>query len=165
MAVELNTLTGTQTNWPRGINTAATTDTGKVLTPSATTAGDGELRKLAESEITGKLEYIVAKFEDISTAGDIYLPVGLAGDLTEVYCVIDGAIATADCTLTIKKNGVTMTGGTITIANASSAAGDLDSATITAGNNLTTTDYIQVTSDGASTNAVNATLMFTISRS
>lgn len=161
---ELNTVTGADLHWPRGIESASTSDAGKVLTPDSTTAGVGELRLLAESEITGKTAYVVTKFDDISTAGDIYLPVAFAGTVTEVRTVIDGTIATSDCVLTIKKNNVAMTGGTVTIAFSGSAAGDVDSATITALNDVTTTDYINVTSDGASTNTVAATLIFTITR-
>lgn len=87
-----------------------------------------------------------------------------AGTVTGVHSVIDGVIATADCTLTAKVNGVAMTSGAITIAFSGSAAGDLDSASPSAGNTFTSTDYLQVTSDGASTNAVTATLLFTITR-
>jgi hypothetical protein len=162
---ELNTITGTDLHWPRGIESASTSDAGKVLTPSASSAGTGELRNLTESEISGKTEYITAVFDDVSTAGDIYIPMNFAGTVTSVRSVLHGAIATADVTLAVKVNGVTMTNGNIVIAFTDSAAGDLDSCTPTAGNTVTTSQYLQVTSDGASTNAVSATLMFTITRS
>jgi len=162
---ELNTITGTDLHWPRGIESASTSDAGKVLTPSASTAGTGDLRNLTEAEISGKTEYITAVFDDVSTAGDLYIPMNFAGTVTSVRSVLHGAIATADVTLAVKVNGVTMTNGNITIAFDSSAAGDLDSCTPSAGNTVTASQYLQVTSDGASTNAVSATLMFTITRS
>lgn len=162
---DLNTLTGTALHWPRGIESAATSDAGKVLTPSSSTAGTGTLRNLTEAEITSKTEYITAVIDDISTAGDIYIPVNFAGTITEISSVIDGAIITADCVLTPKISNVAITGGALTIGFDSSAAGDQDTATPTALNTFTTTDYLQVTSDGGSTNTVKATLMFTITRS
>lgn len=162
---EHNTLTGSALHEPKGIDSAGTSDAGKVITPSSSTAGTGELRKLAESEITGKVAYITAVFDDISTAGTIYIPVPFAGTVTSVRSVINGTIATDDVDLTVKVNTSAMTNGVITIAYSGSAAGDLDSCSPTAGNTITTSDYLAVTSDGASTNTVSATLAFTITRS
>jgi hypothetical protein len=45
---EHNTLTGSQLHEPKGIDSASTSDAGKVLTPSSTTANTGELRQLTE---------------------------------------------------------------------------------------------------------------------
>ena len=98
------------------------------------------------------------------TAGDIYIPMNFAGTVTAVRSVIDAPLATADVDLTMKINGVAMTGGVLTIAFSGSAAGDVDSITPTATNTFTAGQYLPVTSDGASTNAVDATLMFTITR-
>jgi hypothetical protein len=104
-------------------------------------------------------------FDDVSTAGDIYLPVAFNGTVTGIHTVLWGTIATADVTLTAKVNNSAMTNGAVTIAYSGSAAGDLDTATPTAGNTVTTSDYINITSDGASTNTISATIILTISRS
>lgn len=162
---EHNTLTGSSLHEPKGIDSAATSDAGKVITPSSSTAGTGTLRNLTESEITGKVAYITARFDDVSTAGDIYIPMAFAGIVTGVRTVIDGTLATADVTLTAKVNNVAMTNGAVTIAYSGSAAGDVDSASPSAGNSVTVGDYVNITSDGASTNTVSATVMLTISRS
>jgi len=165
MTVEHNTLTGASLHEPKGIDSAGTSDAGKVLTPSATTAGEGELRNLVENEINSKQEYFTAVFEDIANVGDIYIPVTFAGTITDIRSVIDGALGTSDTTLTVKINGTVMTGGVITVAFSGSAAGDVDQATTpTANNTFTTGDYVQVTSNTAGTGTVNATLMFTATR-
>lgn len=161
---EHNTLTGNSLHEPKGIDSAGTSDAGKVLTPSSSTAGEGELRFLTESEVSGKIEYVVTTFVDVSTAGSVYVPVNFGGTVTGVRSVLHGAIATADVDLTCGVNGVAMTNGTITIAFSGSAAGDVDSASPSAGNTFSAGDYINITSDGASTNAVNATLMLTLTR-
>lgn len=161
---EHNTLTGSSLHEPKGIDSAGTGDAGKVLTPSASVAGEGVLRNLVESEINTKLAYISVDFADITTAGDVYLPCAFAGTVTGVNTVINGVLGTADTDLTAKVNNVAMTNGTVTIAFSGSAAGDLDSATPTAGNTVTTSDYINITSDGAGTGTVGATVILTIER-
>ena len=54
---------------------------------------------------------------------------------------IHGAITSVDETITLKRSGVAMTGGVITIAFTGSAAGDVDttSATISGNNNISAT--------------------------
>ena len=160
-----NTLTGSQLHEPKGIDSSATSDSGKVLTPSASSAGTGTLRYLTESEITGKTEYLTAVFDDVSTAGDLLIPVPFSGTVTSVRTVISGTIATADVTLTAKVNSSAMTDGDVLIEYSGSAAGDIDSCTPTAGNTVSTTDYITISSDGASTNTVSASIVITLSRS
>lgn len=161
---EHNTLTGSSLHEPKGIDSAGTVDAGKVLTPSSSTAGEGELRNLTESEISDKTEYFTTTFVDVSTAGSVYIPMNFGGTVTAVRSVLHGAIATADVDLTCGVNGVAMTNGVITIAQAGSAAGDVDLASPTANNTFTAGQYLNITSDGASTNTVNATLMFTVTR-
>ena len=149
---------------PKGIVGASTSDAGKVITPSASTAGTGVLRKLTELEIDNKVCYLTASFPTIDSKSDIFIPVPFAGTVTKVTSVIDGALGTADTVLTCKINGTAMTNGNITVAYSGSAAGDIDSCTPTALNVFTSTDYIRVTSDTAGTGSVNATLTFTIER-
>jgi len=159
-----NTLTGSELHEPKGIDSAGTTDAGKVLTPSSTNAGQGELRNLTESEITGKTAYIVTHFNNINTTTDIFIPTNVAGTIDSIRSVIDAAFTGADTTLTCKINGTNITGGALVITQVGSAAGDVDSASPTANKTLAVGDYIQVTSDTAATSGVNATLMFTITR-
>lgn len=163
---EHNTLTGSSVHEEKYISSAGTSDAGKVVTPSASTAGQGTLRNLVESEINSKQEYITAVFEDVSTAAStVYIPMAFAGTVTGIRSVLHGTIATADVTLQCKINGTNITNGALTIAFTGSAAGDVDTATPTAANTFSAGDYLEITSDGASTNTVNATVMFTCTRS
>lgn len=93
---------------------------------------------------------------DISTAGQCYIPIpeGFEGDVVEIRSVINGAIATADATLTPKIGGTAMTNGAITVANSGSAAGDVDVSYPTSARTVTAGDAIEIETDGASTNTV-----------
>lgn len=89
---------------------------------------------------------------DVSTAETLYLlpPKGI---LTKISTVLGGAIATADAVLTASKGAQAITGGEITIAYSSSAAGDIDSCSPTLYNEFNgTTDYLKIATNGASTN-------------
>lgn len=93
------------------------------------------------------------RITDISTAEVVYIPVPYSGNVVSVVGVLSGAIATADATITIKDNaGNAM--GAITVANASSAAGDVDTSTPASNQDVTDNDFITVETDGASTNSV-----------
>ena len=63
-----------------------------------------------------------------------FVPVGHAGTVSKIYTVIDGAVSTADITITPKIGGVSLTNGAITIATSGSAAGDKDECTPSANN-------------------------------
>lgn len=103
---------------------------------------------------------------DVSTAGQVYVPVNtqMEGEIVEIRTVLNGAIATADAVLTPKIGGTAITGGAITIANASSAAGDVDSSTPSAANKVVAGDAIEIETNGASTNTVEVFGMITILR-
>lgn len=105
-----------------------------------------------------------AYLADVSTAGQIYVVAPFGGEIVKAYSVLNGAIATADAVLTLKIGGTAVTGGTITIANASSAAGDVDSCTPTAANSVTDGQAIEIETDGASTNTVPVMLTILIRR-
>lgn len=98
--------------------------------------------------------FITVQIEDISTAGQKFVVPGFTGRIVKAHSVINGAIATANAVLTLKIGGTAVTGGTITVATASSAAGDVDSCTPTGANTFDADDAIEVETDGASTNTV-----------
>lgn len=109
-------------------------------------SGSMEPRKSSRFMVHGKIS-------DISTAGQIYIPVPFAGTIKSVYTALNGAIATADATITVKTAGGTV--GTITVANAGSAAGDVDSLTASLANtSVAAGGTIEIETDGSSTNAV-----------
>lgn len=114
---------------------------------------------LIQTTLTGYLA-------DISTAGQIYIPVpsGFDGDVIEIRAALNGAIATADATLTPKINGTAMTNGAIVMAQASSAAGDVGTSYPTAARTVAPGGTIEIETDGASTNTVAVTITLVISR-
>jgi len=162
---EHNTLTGSSLHEPKGIDSAGTSDAGKVLTPSSSSAGTGELRKLAYTEITSRKMYLTKELIDISTTGETYIAVPAGGTVTGAWSVLHGAITGSDAVLTLKPNGTAATDGTITVAQSGSAAGDVDSCTPSANNTVSQGDYIEVETDGASTNAVRVTVTIEITLS
>jgi hypothetical protein len=93
---------------------------------------------------------------DVSTAGQIYVPVpaGFEGEVVEIRTALNGAIATADAGLTPKINGTAMTNGAITIAFSGSAAGDVDVSNPTGARTVAAGEAIEIETDGASTNTV-----------
>lgn len=80
----------------------------------------------------------------------------VAGTIKKLWSVIDGALATGDATLTGKIGATAITGGAMTIAQAGSAAGDVDSATPTAANTVAAGDMISVTVGGTNSAARGA---------
>lgn len=102
--------------------------------------------------------------EDVSTAASVWVVSPYAGTIETVYSIINGAIATADAAITIEIATVAVTGGAITIATASSAAGDVDSCTPTAANTVTAGQAIEIITSGASTNTVIGTFTLVMKR-
>ena len=113
---------------------------------------------------TGNKVYVGAEITDISTASSHWTVSPVAGTITKIYSVIDGTTATAAAVLTFEIGGVAVTGGTVTIADASSA-GDVDSATPTAANTVTAGQAIECITDGGSTNTVKSKLILEITQS
>jgi len=108
--------------------------------------------------------FLTVKLSDVSTASSAYVVAPDAGKIIKIYSVLGGAIATANAAITTEINGVAVTGGAITIATASSAAGDVDSAEPTAANSVQEGDVIEIITDGASTNTVPAEFTVIIRR-
>ena len=93
---------------------------------------------------------------DVSTASSTWIVAPMAGNITKFYTVINGAIATADAVLTLEIAGTPVTDGVITIANAGSAAGDVDVVSPTAARAITAGAAIEIVNAGASTNTIIA---------
>lgn len=95
-------------------------------------------------------KFITAYLADVSTAGQIYVAPGFKGKIVSVTTALNAAITTANAVITIKIAGTAVTGGTITITQSGSAAGDVDSCVPTALNTFTATQAIEIETDGAS---------------
>lgn len=106
--------------------------------------------------------FISAKIEDVSTAGQIYIPVIEAGKIVEISTALNGAIATADAVLTVKT--AEGTAGTITITQSGSAAGDVDSLEPTSNNNVVSGGTIEIETNGASTNTISVDIVIRVRR-
>lgn len=115
--------------------------------------------------IGGESVTLNVSIQDISTAGQIFVVSPIAGSITKISSVINGAIATADADLTAKIAGVAVTGGLITVATSGSAAGDVDSVSPSALNTVAAGDAIEIETDGASTNTVEVVLSIEITPS
>jgi hypothetical protein len=81
---------------------------------------------------------------DGSADADYYLVCPHGGTIKKLHSVIDGAVGTADITITPSIGGTPVTNGAITIATGSSAAGDVDSATPSAANVVTAGQAIKL---------------------
>jgi len=103
---------------------------------------------------------------DVSTAGQIYLPIpnGFDGEVVEIRTALNGAIATADATLTPKINGTALTTGAVVIAFSGSAAGDVDVSYPSGENAVRPGDALEIETDGASVNAVEVFITVVIRR-
>lgn len=109
-----------------------------------------------------KTKLVTLPIGDVSTAGSAFVSPGVAGTIIKISNVIDAAITAADAGLTFEIGGVAVTGAAIAIANAGSAAGDVDQSTPTALNVITATDAIEVVKDGLSTTTSNGVVTFEI---
>jgi hypothetical protein len=86
--------------------------------------------------------------------GSIFFSPGYRGKIRKITAVTPAAITGANAVLTASIGTVAVTNGVVTMLLASSAAGDTFSATPTAANSFSPTDYVKVVSDGGPTNAV-----------
>jgi len=86
---------------------------------------------------------------------DVYRFVSqMAGTITSISSILQGAaLATGDATLTCAIGAVAITDGVITITQAASAEGDIDTATPSAANVVAVGDDVNVTVGGANTDA------------
>ncbi|TIL38532.1 hypothetical protein [Mesorhizobium sp.] len=89
-------------------------------------------------------DYIVQlDVADISAEASYFAVAPFAGSISKIWTVVDGAVLTADATVTAKIATVAVTNGAVTIATAGGAAGDVDSATPTAANVVTAGQAIE----------------------
>lgn len=118
------------------------------------------------SEIDLDLDQFILQGEiaDISTGASSWVVSPYACTIEKIYTVIDGAITVGDAAISFEIGGTAITGGGITIANAASAAGDVDSSTPTALNIVAVGGAIEIITDGGSTDAAKAEVIFVCKR-
>jgi hypothetical protein len=91
-----------------------------------------------------------AYMADVSTASSAFAPATVRGKIVKMGSVIYNAITGADSAVTSKIAGTAITGGSWTITQSGSAAGDVDTAVPTAAYTVNEDDNIEFISDGAS---------------
>lgn len=134
--VNHSSLTDPYLHEPKGASTATA---GQIYVADG--AGSGTWKK--------RTEIISTFISDVSTADTVYVPVSFAGTVTKVVTVLEGAITLADATITVS-NSAASSMGTITITQAGSAAGDVDTLAPASNNTVTSDDFITVATDGGS---------------
>lgn len=109
--------------------------------------------------------YLTGEIADISAAASSWAVSPVAGDITNIWTVIDTAITVADAAITFEIATVAVTGAGITIATSGSAAGTVDSSTPTALNTVAAGGAIEIITDGGSTDASKAVVLIEITPS
>ena len=151
---EHSTLTGSNLHEPKG---AASASSGEVYVANGSGSGAWTDRTV------GQTYTLTAVIADVSTAETVYVPVPYAGTVAKVVTTLEGAIATADDTITVTNVG-TGSMGTITITQSGSAAGDIDTLTPASNNTVTADQAISVATDGASTSAQRLWVTIVVTR-
>ncbi len=155
-----STLTGANLHEPKGIAAATV---GQVYVADGAASGSMSIPFTVTADIKNlNLMLLTYKFEDVSTGSSQWVVAPIAGDVKTIYSVLHGAIITGNAGFTFEIAGTPITNGAVTITQAGSAAGDIDSATPTAAKTLTAGQSIELISDGVSGNDVDATFTFVI---
>lgn len=153
--VNHSTLTDPYLHEPKGVASASS---GDVYVANGSGSGTWTAKEqLIELSLEGYLE-------DVSAVETVYVPIPFAGTVSKVLTVLEGSISSADSTVTVKNSaGASM--GTLTIANAGSAAGDVDILLPSSNNTVTADSFITVESNGASTNTAKLRFVVVLDRS
>jgi hypothetical protein len=106
----------------------------------------------ARDELGGGANKMLLEIRDIDLVGanaEVKRVVSpIAGDIAKIYSVIDGALTTGNATLTAKIGATAVTDGAITVTQAGSAAGDVDSVTPSAAKTVAVGDVLSITVGG-----------------
>lgn len=139
--VQHSALTGSDLHEPKGVAGQAA---GKVYVSDGSNSGAWTAKETLAGEV------ISGYIDDISTAEVVHVPMPFAGTISKIVTVLEGAITNANATVTVK-NSSAASMGTITITQAGSAAGDVDTLSPSSNNTVTANSFITVETDGGST--------------
>lgn len=149
--VEHKNLTGSDLHECKG---AATAPAGALLRAQ----GDGTAlfeAVVPELKAANRISFN-AKIEDISNPSSTFVASPLAGNIISVIVVLQGAITTANSIVTAKINGVAVSGLSVTITQAGSAAGSTFSGTPSGNNTIAAGQALEVITDGGSSTTIAA---------
>lgn len=144
-------LTGTDLHECKGAATAAA---GTLLQASG--SGTATFTDVLATLKASNYITLVTRIPDISTAQSVFVASPLAGRVEQIYVTLHGAITVANSIVTAELAGVPMTGLSITITQAGSAAGSVFSGTPSAANTVAAGQAIEIITDGGSTTAIVA---------
>ena len=119
----------------------------------------------ASVSLAGLTEHITLDVPTLVGTGVYGLPCPVAGTITKIWTRLKAPLTTGDATLTAKVGATAVTNGVVTITQATSAIGDIDSATPTAANTVAAGSNLSVTVGGTNDAVVGATVVFEIRRS
>ncbi len=156
----LKTLTSPVFN--TGVSGTAVKDEDAMTADSATHLATQQSIK---AYVDAQKKYITAEIDDISSAASHWVVSPIAGTITKIYTVIDGAITVGDAAITFELGGTAITDSAITIAYSGSAAGTVDSSTPSALNTVAVGDAIECITYGGSTDAAKARITLEITPS
>lgn len=140
------------------ISSASPSDAGKVVTPSSSSAGVGELRRLNENELMAVKDYYTAFLPDLSTTDSAWSMAGRSGTIKRVDVILHDTID-ADTNVTIiTPAGVV--GNISLIASGSSAGSTFSLSGLSSA--VTSLDTLQAQSNGTTTSSVPASVMFSV---
>ena len=100
-------------------------------------------------------KYLTGEIANVSSASSFRLPIPSKGRLKKVLTVLGGAITSGDAVITVSVDGTSV--GTITVANASSAEGDVDTLELPDNDQDAVADeggWLEFATDGGSTNSI-----------
>lgn len=160
MTTAHSTLTGADLHENKGVASAA--DNTIATAASGATVWQKVTNNSIDSTSIFNINYrfMTTHFVDVSTPEKVYLVVPFNATLTKVDTTLQGAITTANSTLTVRNNAGS-SAGTITVAFAGSAAGDIDTLSPSSNNTFTTGQKMSIETDGASSTAARLDIVLT----
>lgn len=117
------------------------------------------------ASIVGLHEHVTLDIPSLVGTTVYGLPSPVAGTITKIQTRLKGALTTGDATITGKIGASAITNGVVTITQAASAAGDIDTANPTAANTVVIGSNVNFTIGGTNDAAVGATMVITFLRS
>ena len=150
---EHSNLTGADLHECKGASTASANTLLQATGSGTATFVDVLSTLKARNRIT-----LFTQFTDISTASSEWVASPMAGKVIGIYVTLHGAITTANSTVTAEIGGVALTGLSITITQAGSAAGSTFSGTPSGNNTIAAGQALEIITDGASSTTTVATV-------
>lgn len=146
---------------------ALTSPAGGLL--AANNLSDVGTKATARTNLGGGADKVILPMGPVSLVGAdtkvLRIVAPVAGDIKAIRSVTNGALTTGDATLTGKIGATAITTGVITVTQAGSAAGDVDSCAPSAAKTVAVGDVISVTVGGTNDAAVTAEVLIEITPS